>query len=151
MWNYARSTRKRVLTKKWKQSIFLFPKKVLSLVQFGHISALSRSLHLAYAWMEIESPAWVGRRDFRVCCLWQADVAADKTRDLVVSLCPMRLQKALWKIQSLQTGNLSWGVGNATREKGDCLSCQYRAVCWGSFRTSVSTILTFSWTHSEHR
>lgn len=36
----------------------------------------------------------MGRRDSRVCCLWQADVAADKTRDLVESLHPMRLQRS---------------------------------------------------------
>lgn len=36
----------------------------------------------------------MGRRDSRVCCLWQADVAADKTRDLGESLHPMRLQRS---------------------------------------------------------
>lgn len=79
------------------------------------------------------------------CCRWQ-DTWLGR-----VSPSDEVTEKRCGKCKAFRLGIWAGELGNVAREKGDCLSCQYRSVCWGSFRTSVSAILTLSWTHSEHR
>lgn len=103
------------------------------------------SLGLHLSGKEVEIPALSGEAWFLCvlllagrCCRWQ-DTWLGR-----VSLSDEVTEKLCGKSKAFRLGIWAGELGNVAREKGDCLSCQYRSVCWGSFWTSVSAILTLA-------